>query len=147
MSQILQNYVFLLFWRIFGEIHRELYFLDIKETISETSTWNTQKVCFSYLVWKGKSWGKFGFVETTVFDQTSKRELILTKTVFLLKVSQILQNYAFLLFWRIFGEIHRELYFLDIKETISETSTEIVRKIVFLTMFERGKSCGKFGIV
>ena len=35
------------------------------------------------------------------------------------------------------GEIHRELYFLDIKETISETSSKILTKLVFLTMFER----------
>ena len=46
----------------------------------------------------------------------------------------------FCCFEAIFGEIHRELSFLDIKVTISETSTEIVRKIVFLTMFESGKS-------
>ena len=32
-----------------------------------------------------------------------------------------------------------ELFFLDIKVTISETNTEIPRKFVFLTMFERGK--------
>ena len=35
------------------------------------------------------------------------------------------------------GEIHIELYFLDIKETISETSSKILTKLVFLTMFER----------
>ena len=35
------------------------------------------------------------------------------------------------------GENHRELYFLDIKETISETSSKILTKLVFLTMFER----------
>ena len=40
----------------------------------------------------------------------------------------------------IFKDIHRELFFLDIIMTISEMSNEIVRKIVFLTMLERGKS-------
>ena len=44
-------------------------------------------------------------------------------------------------------EIHRELFFLDIKVTISETSTEILRKFVYLTMFERGKNLGKLGFV
>ena len=39
-----------------------------------------------------------------------------------------------------FGEIHRELFFLDIKVTISQSSTEILRKFVFLTRYERGKS-------
>ena len=52
-------------------------------------------------------------------------------------MSHILLNYAFLLFWNIFVEIHRELFFLDIKVAISETSTEILRNFVFLTMIER----------
>ena len=30
-----------------------------------------------------------------------------------------------------------ENFFLDIKETISETSTEILRELVFLTMLEK----------
>ena len=41
-------------------------------------------------------------------------------------------NYAFLLFLRIFEEIRREFFILDIKVTISETITEILRKFVFL---------------
>ena len=89
--------------------------------------WNTQKVCFSYQFWKEKYWWKIGFLYTTVFDQSSKRRHILTKTVFLHKVSHIQLNCAFLWFWSIFVEIHRELFFLDIKVTISETSTEIFR--------------------
>ena len=36
-------------------------------------------------------------------------------------------------------EIHRELFFLDIKVTILQSSTEILRKFVFLTMFEKGQ--------
>ena len=55
-------------------------------------------------------------------------------------MSHILLNYDFLLFCSIYGEIHRELFFLDLKMTILETSTEILRKLVFLTMFEGGKS-------
>ena len=62
------------------------------------------------------------------------------------KVSHILLNYAFLLFWSIVGEIYRELFFLDIKVTISETSSEILRKFVFLTMFEKGQILRKIWI-
>ena len=62
---------------------------------------------------------------------------MLTKTVFLHQLTHILINCAFLLFWNNFVEIHRELFFFYIKVTISEKSTEIVRKFVFLTMFER----------
>ena len=47
-------------------------------------------------------------------------------------MSHIKLNYAFLLFLSIYGKIHREIFFLDIKLTISETSTEILRKFVFL---------------
>ena len=62
---------------------------------------------------------------------------ILTKIVFLFKVSHIQQNYGFLLFWSILWEIHRELLFLVKKVTISERCTEILRKFVFLSMFEK----------
>ena len=55
-------------------------------------------------------------------------------------------NYAFLLFWSIFGKIHRELLFLVKKVPISETNTEILRKFVFPTMFEKGKSWWKIGL-
>ncbi len=55
----------------------------------------------------------------------------INKIVFLPKVSHLLLNYAFLLFWSIFGEIHRELFFLVKKVTSSETSTEILRNFFF----------------
>ena len=41
--------------------------------------------------------------------------------------------YCFKAFW---GEIHRKNFFLEITVTISEKSTEILRKLFFLTMFE-----------
>ena len=83
---------------------------------------------------------------TYFFDQTSKRGQILTKTVFLPKFSHIQLNYAFLFFCSILGEIQRELLFLVRKVTITETSTEIFRKFVVLTMFEKGKILGKIWI-
>ena len=58
-------------------------------------------------------------------------------------MSHLLLNYAFLWFCSIFGEIHGEYFFLDIKVIISETRTEILRKFVFLTMFEKGKNLSK----
>ena len=61
---------------------------------------------------------------------------MLTKTVFLLKVSHILLNYSFLYFWSILGEIHRELFLLDIKVTILETWTEKLSKFVFITILK-----------
>ena len=42
----------------------------------------------------------------------------------------------FCCFWNIFGKIHRELFFLYIKVTISEKSTEIVRIFFFLPILK-----------
>ena len=147
MSHKQLNCVFLLFWSNFGEIHRELLFLVKKVAISERSTEIIRKFVFLNMFEKGKSWVKLGFVETTIFDQTSKWGQKLTETVFHPKVSHIQLNYAFLLFWSIFGEMHRELLFLVKKVAISERSTETLRKFVFLNMFEKSKSWLKFGFV
>ena len=54
-------------------------------------------------------------------------------------MSHILLNNAFLFFLSILGEIHRELFFLDIKVFIAEMSIKILIKFVFPTLFERGK--------
>ena len=107
----------------------------------------TQKVCFSLRVWKGANPEEnLDLFKQLFLIKPLKGGQILTKTVFLLKVSHIQLNYAFLLFWSILGEIHRELHFLVQKVTISEKSTEILRKFVFLNKFEKGKSRGKFRI-
>ncbi len=54
-------------------------------------------------------------------------------------MSHIQLNYAFLLFWSILGEIYWKLLFLVKKMTISERSSEKIRKFVFLNMFEKEK--------
>ena len=146
MIHILLNYAFLLFWSILGEIHRKSFFLDIKVTISETSTEIFRKFVFLNMFEKGQS-GEIWICLNKCFWSNHQKEIIIKKIVFLQKVSHILLDYAFLLFWSIFGEIHRELLFLVQKVTMSETSTEILRKFVFLTLFERGTSWWKFGFV
>ena len=47
-------------------------------------------------------------------------------------MNHILLNYAFLVFLNILDEIQRELFFLDIKITLSEMNTEILIEFVFL---------------
>ena len=47
-------------------------------------------------------------------------------------MSHILLNYAFLLFLSFLGDIHRELFFIDINVNISEITTEIQRNFFFL---------------
>ena len=54
-------------------------------------------------------------------------------------MSHIQLNYAFLLFWSIFGVIYRELLLLVQKVTTSEKSTETLRKFVFLNKFKKGQ--------
>ena len=139
MSHIQLNYAFLLFWSILGDIHNEFLFLDQKVIISEKCTEILGNIFFlSSLKW-GKSRGKFWFFKHIFLDQTSKMGEILTKKKILPKVSHIQQNYVFLLFWSILGEIHRELLFLVHKVSISERSTGILRKLVFLYMFDMGQ--------
>ena len=47
-------------------------------------------------------------------------------------MNHILLNYAFLVFLNILDEIQRELFFLDIKITLSEMNTDILIEFVFL---------------
>ena len=71
---------------------------------------------------------------------------MLTKTFFLQKISHIQLNYAFPLFWSFFGLIFRKLLVIVKKVTISESSTEILRKFVFLNKFEKGQILIKISI-
>ena len=48
-------------------------------------------------------------------------------------MSHIQLNYVFLLFWSIFGKFHWKL----VKKNISERSSEIIGKFVFLNKFEK----------
>ena len=113
MSHIQLNYAFLLFWSIFGKIHWKLLFLVQKVTISERSTELLRKFVFLNKFEKKQILRKIWIcLHKSFFDQTIKRGEILTKTVFLLKMGHIQLNYAFLLFWSIFGKIHWKLLFL-----------------------------------
>ena len=123
----------------------EHFFLHIKVTTSETITEILRKFVFYHVykwqilrkIWIGLNHCFWSHHWKGININNFPQDLLLN----------ILLNYAFLLFWRIFFLIHRELLFFDIKVTLSETSTEILRKLVFLAMFERSKSWGKFGFV
>ena len=62
---------------------------------------------------------------------------ILTKTCFSPQSEPHTAELCFSVVLKHFGEIHRELRFLVKKVTISERSTEKLRKFVFLNMFEK----------
>ena len=133
------SYAFLLFWSNFELIHWKPIILVKKMTISESRTEIPWKVVFLNKFENRQILSKNWICLNNFFDQTSKRGPILTKTVFLLKTCHIQLNHNFLLFWSIFGEIHWKLLFLFKKVTISERSSEILRKIIFLNKFEKEK--------
>ena len=120
---------------------------SLKTSLFSQKMWLSQKEAQKYSeslffltsLKRGKSKENLDLFKQLIFVQTSKRGQIITKTVFLLKMSHILLNYAFLLFWSIFGEIHWKLLFLFKKLTILERSSEILRKITFLNKFEKEK--------
>ena len=62
--------------------------------------------------------------------------------IFLLKVSNIQLNYAFLLFWSIFGEIHRKLLFLS-KNYYLRKVYRNTQKLFSLHKFEMGQNMSK----
>ena len=132
MSHMLLNYAFLLFWSSFGLISSKLLFL-------ERSTEILRELVYLNKFEKRQIQRKIWIVVNNLFVQSSKMGQILTKTVFLLKMSHMLLNYAFLLFWSSFGLISSKLLFLVKKVTISERSTEILRKFVYRNKFEKGQ--------
>ena len=137
VSHIQLKYAFLLFWSIFGEIHREHLFL-FQIWLSQKGAQKNSESFFSLRVWKGAHPEKnLDLFKQLFLIKPLKWDKYKKKLVFLLKVNNIQLKYAFQLFWSILGEIHRELLFLVQKVTISEKSTEILRKFVFLTSLKR----------
>ena len=107
-SHILLNFSILLFWSIFEKFIENFSFLS-KSDYLRNEHWKTQKVCFSYHFWKGQIMRKIWICLNKCFRTNQKNGININKTVFLPKVGHILLNCAFLLFWIIFGEIHREI--------------------------------------
>ena len=144
MSHTLLIYAFLLYWSIFGEIHWELSFLDIKVT-RRNEHCKIRK--FDFLtMFEGANPVKNLDLFKQFFMIKPVKDDKCYKTFFLQKVSHIVLNYAFLLFWSVLGEFIEKFSF-NIKVTSAETSTEILSQFVFLTMFDRGKILRKIWFV
>ena len=146
MSHKLLNYIFLLFWSIFGEIHRKIFFLDTKVTLSKTITEILRKFDFLTIFEIGQILRKI-WICLNIFSIKPVKGVNINTNSFSPKKEPHTYKLGLCVVLKHFFEIHRELFFLDIKVTISETSTELLRKFVFLTIFERDKSWGKFGFV
>ena len=146
MSHIQLSYSFLLFWSIFGEINWKILFLFKKFLSQKESQKYSERLLFSKSLKRRKARGKFGFGVNNSFVQSSKMGQLLTKNVFLHKMSHIQINFAFLFFWIILGLIHWKNLFLVQKVTISERRSKIRRKFVFLNKFEKERILRKIWI-
>ena len=62
-------------------------------------------------------------------------------------MSHLQIKFAFRLFWSILGEIHWKFLFLNIKLTLSERSSDVIGKFVFLNKLEKGKIHRKIWII
>ena len=131
-------YAFLLFWSILGEIHRELLFLCKKELSLKGALNYTESLFFLTSFKRGKYWVNLICLNNCIISNQLNWGKYLQKLDFLLKVSHIQLNYAFLLFLSIFVEIHRELLVLVIK-WLSQKGIQNAQKSVFLNMFEKGQ--------
>ena len=104
---------------LLGEIHRGLFFLDTKVTLSKKITEILRKFVFLTMSEKGQILRKVWICLKTELIKPSKGDKYLQKLFFFFhKVSHKLINLAFVLFWSILWEIHGELLFLDIKVAI-----------------------------
>ena len=141
------NYAFLLFWSIFGEIHRELFFLDIKVTISEKWALKYSESLFSYHVWKGENPEEnLDLFKQFYFIKHVKR-INIKKTVFLHKVSHILLNYAFCCFEAFLDKFLENFSFKTLKWLSQKQALKNIESLFSLPCLKRGKSWGKFGFV
>ena len=99
---------------------------------------NTQNGYFSQQLWKEANQEvNMDLFKQLIWFNKWKGKNIIKKKVFLLKVSQIELNFAFVMYWSIYGKIHWNLLFLVKKVIITEKNTEILRKLVFLNKFEK----------
>ena len=84
-------------FKLFGEIHRENFFIDIKVTISETSTEILRNYFFLPCLKRANYEENLFLFKQLFLIKTLKLDKYYQKLFFFLKVSQILLNYAFLL--------------------------------------------------
>ncbi len=131
-------------FEVFSRKLTENFSFWVKNVTSPKEAKKYSQIFFSQHVWKGSNPEEiFDLMETT-FCQTSELGQILSK-YFLLKISDIKLNYAFLVLWSIFEEINWKPL-LHQKVNVSEWSQELLRKLFFLNKFENGKILRKIMI-
>ena len=148
VGKILLNYAFLLFWSIFGEIHRKLFFLDIKVTKLRNEHWNSQKVCFSYHVWIGAKPVENLEIFKQFFLIKSVKRININKNCFYPQSKPITAKLCLSVVFKAFLEKFIENFsFYDIKWLSQKWALKYSENFFFLPCLKRGKSWGKFGFV
>ena len=137
MNHIQLNFAFLFFCRILGEIHRELLLPVKKVTISETSTEILRKFVFLTMFEKWQILRKIWICLNNFFDQTSKMEHILTKTVFHPKVSHIQWKICFAVVLKLFRGNSQRTFLFSQKSDYLRNEHWNTQKVVFPTMLEK----------
>ena len=129
MSHIQINYAFLLFWSILGEIHRKNLFLVKKVTFSERSIENLRNLLNLIFFKRVNPDENVDLFKQLFLIKPVKGDNI-KKKVFIPKLSHLELNYAFLLFWSIFGEIQSEVLFL-VQKGLSQKRAQKYAEICF----------------
>ena len=137
MRQILLIYVFLLFWSIFGEIHRELFFLDIKMTSQKRALKYSESSFLSPCLKGANTEENLDLFKNYLWSNQWKG-IITNKNCFSQQgephIAKNIPSCCFEVFW---GKFIENFPF-NINVTITEKSTEIFSQFFFLTIFENG---------
>ena len=104
----------------FGGNSLKILFVVKKVTSQKVAQKYSESLFFLTSLIRGESWGNFLICLNKYFLSNQWKGTILKKKVFLLKMSHIQLNYAFLFFWSILGEIHCKLLFLFKKVRITQ---------------------------
>ena len=115
--------------------------------LSRNEHWNTQKVCISYHVWKVLILWKIWICLNNCYWSNQKNGININKNFFSPQTEpHTVKLYLSVVLKHFLGKFIENFSFLDTKVTLSKKITEILRKFVFLTMFEKEQILRKIWI-
>ena len=139
MTHIQLNYASLLFWSFFVEIHWKFLFLVKKMTISERSSDILRKFVFPNKFEKEQTQRKIRICHKQLFlFYVLKLDKYKQKKIFSPQNEPIPPNFAFLLFWSIFGLIHWKIRFLVKKSDYLRKEQRNTQKVCFSKLIWKG---------
>ena len=130
----------------FVEIHRELLFL-VKKWLSEKRTEILRTLVFLNIFEKAQIQRKIWICLNNSFWSDQYKGTNINKNCFSPQSEPHSAKLCFSVVLKHFRGNSQRTSLLSPKSPISEKSTEILRKVVFLNMFEKGQILRKFGFV